>query len=48
MADDSGEKTELATQKRMKEVREKGQLARSQDLTAWVGVGAVRSCERES
>jgi len=41
MADDSGEKTELATQKRMKEVREKGQLARSQDLTAWVGVGAV-------
>jgi len=41
MPDDSGEKTELATQKRMKEVREKGQLSRSQDLTAWVGVGAV-------
>lgn len=41
MADESGEKTELATQKRMKEVREKGQLGRSQDLTAWVGVGAV-------
>jgi len=41
MSQDSGEKTELATQKRMKEVREKGQLSRSQDLTAWVGVGAV-------
>jgi len=41
MADDSGEKTEQATDKRMKEVREKGQLSRSQDLTAWVGVGAV-------
>jgi flagellar biosynthetic protein FlhB len=41
MADDAGEKTEQATEKRMKEVREKGQLSRSQDLTAWVGVGAV-------
>jgi flagellar biosynthetic protein FlhB len=41
MADDSGEKTEQATDKRMKEVRAKGQLSRSQDLTAWVGVGAV-------
>ncbi|MCU1424809.1 MAG: Type secretion exporter, partial [Microbacteriaceae bacterium] len=38
---DSGEKTELATQKRMKEVRSKGQLSKSQDITAWVGVGAV-------
>ncbi|WP_104082070.1 flagellar biosynthesis protein FlhB [Cryobacterium sp. Y11] len=41
MADDSGEKTELATQKRMKEVREKGQLSKSQDITAWLGVGAA-------
>jgi flagellar biosynthetic protein FlhB len=41
MAHDSGEKTEQATEKRMKEVRSKGQLSRSQDLTAWVGVGAV-------
>jgi flagellar biosynthetic protein FlhB len=41
MADESGEKTEQATDKRMKEVRSKGQLSRSQDLTAWVGVGAV-------
>ncbi len=38
---DSGEKTEQATDKRMKEVRSKGQLSRSQDLTAWVGVGAA-------
>lgn len=38
---DSQEKTEEATEKRMKEVRSKGQLSRSQDLTAWVGVGAA-------
>ncbi|XAS64648.1 EscU/YscU/HrcU family type III secretion system export apparatus switch protein [Micrococcaceae bacterium Sec5.8] len=38
---DSQEKTEQATDKRMKEVRSKGQLSRSQDLTAWVGVGAA-------
>jgi flagellar biosynthetic protein FlhB len=38
---DSGEKTELATEKRMKEVRAKGQLSKSQDLTAWVAVGAA-------
>ena len=41
MAEDSGEKTELATPKRMKEVREKGQLSKSQDITAWIGVGAA-------
>jgi flagellar biosynthetic protein FlhB len=41
MAADSGEKTEQATQKRMKEVRAKGQLSTSQDLTAWVAVGAA-------
>jgi flagellar biosynthetic protein FlhB len=41
MADDSGEKTEAATDKRMKEVRSKGQLSRSQDLSAWIGVGAA-------
>ncbi|WP_186759540.1 flagellar biosynthesis protein FlhB [Arthrobacter alpinus] len=41
MADPTGERTEKATDKRMKEVREKGQLTRSQDLTAWVGVGAA-------
>ena len=37
----SGERTEPATQKRMKEVREKGQLGKSQDVTAWVGIGAA-------
>lgn len=42
MADqDSGERSEAATPKRMKEIREKGQLSRSDDLTAWVGVGAA-------
>jgi flagellar biosynthetic protein FlhB len=35
------ERTEQATQKRMKEVREKGQLSRSQDLTAWLGIGGA-------
>lgn len=38
---DSGERTEQASQKRMKEVREKGKLQRSTDLTAWVGIGAA-------
>ncbi|MFU8947282.1 flagellar biosynthesis protein FlhB [Mycetocola zhadangensis] len=38
---DSGERTEQATEKRMKEVREKGQLSKSQDLTAWLGIGAA-------
>lgn len=38
---DSGERTEQATQKRMKEVRSKGQLSKSQDVTAWVGIGAA-------
>ncbi|NKX53638.1 EscU/YscU/HrcU family type III secretion system export apparatus switch protein [Arthrobacter mobilis] len=38
---DSGERTEQATEKRMKEVRSKGQLSRSQDVTAWVGVAAA-------
>jgi len=41
VADDSGEKTEAATDKRMKEVHSKGQLSRSQDLSAWIGVGAA-------
>ena len=41
MSEPSGERTEDATQKRMKEVRSKGQLSRSQDLTAWVGIGTA-------
>jgi len=38
---DAGERTEQATEKRMKEVRSKGQLSKSQDLTAWIGVGVA-------
>jgi len=38
---ETGERTERATERRMKEVRAKGQLSRSQDLTAWVGVGTA-------
>jgi flagellar biosynthetic protein FlhB len=38
---DSGERTEKATEKRMKEVRGKGQLSTSKDVTAWLGVGAA-------
>jgi len=38
---DSGEKSEPATQKRMTRVREKGELSKSQDVTAWLGVGAA-------
>ncbi|SEB89487.1 flagellar biosynthetic protein FlhB [Paramicrobacterium humi] len=38
---DSGERTEKATEKRLREARQKGQLSRSQDLTAWVGVAAA-------
>lgn len=41
MAADSGEKTEQATDKRMKEVRSKGQLSKSEDFTAWIGVGTA-------
>lgn len=41
MMADAQEKTEQATEKRMREVRSKGQLSRSQDLTAWVSVGAA-------
>jgi flagellar biosynthetic protein FlhB len=38
---DSQERTENATQKRMKEVRSKGQLSKSTDVTAWLGVAAA-------
>lgn len=41
MADEAGEKTEKATPKRMKEVREKGELQRSQDVVAWVSIAAA-------
>ncbi|PZE75823.1 flagellar biosynthesis protein FlhB [Curtobacterium sp. MCBD17_019] len=38
---DTGERTEQATEKRMKEVHRKGQLSRSTDLSAWLGVAAA-------
>lgn len=41
---DSEERSEQATEKRMREVREKGKLQRSQDLTAWLGIGAAAVC----
>ncbi|QIK84292.1 flagellar biosynthesis protein FlhB [Sanguibacter sp. HDW7] len=36
-----GEKTEKATPQRMKKLRKDGALQRSQDLSAWLGVGAA-------
>lgn len=41
MSDSSEERTEQATDKRMREVRREGKLSRSQDLSAWIGIGAV-------
>jgi len=41
MSEPTGERTEQATAQRMKEVREKGKLSRSQDLTAWLGIAAA-------
>jgi flagellar biosynthetic protein FlhB len=38
---ESGERSEKATAQRMKEVYRKGKLGRSQDLSAWVGLGAA-------
>src|SRR5690606_33961087 len=41
MAESTEEKTEQASDRKMKEVRSKGQLSRSQDLTAWIGMGVA-------
>ena len=41
MSQDSGERSEKATAQRMKENREKGKTTRSQDLAAWLGIGAA-------
>lgn len=41
MSEDSGERSEKATPQRMKEVRSKGKMTRSQDLTAWLGIAAA-------
>ncbi|MBF4615002.1 EscU/YscU/HrcU family type III secretion system export apparatus switch protein [Curtobacterium sp. VKM Ac-1376] len=38
---DSGERSEQATQQRMREVHEKGQVGRSQDLGAWIGIAVA-------
>jgi flagellar biosynthetic protein FlhB len=38
---DGQDRTEKATPKRMREARRKGRLGRSQDLSAWLGVGAA-------
>nr|WP_274636020.1 EscU/YscU/HrcU family type III secretion system export apparatus switch protein [Microbacterium bovistercoris] len=41
---DSGERSEKATDRRLREARQKGKLSRSQDLTAWLGIGAAALC----
>lgn len=41
MSQDSGERSEKATPQRMKDVRSKGKMTRSQDLTAWLGIAAA-------
>jgi flagellar biosynthetic protein FlhB len=38
---DAQERTEKGTERHLKEVRRKGKLSRSQDLPAWVGLGAA-------
>lgn len=38
---DSGERSEKATDKHLREATQKGRLSRSQDLTAWLGIGAA-------
>lgn len=38
---DGQDRTEKATPRRMKEARRKGRLAHSQDLSAWLGIGAA-------
>ena len=41
MSGDSGDKTENATPKRMKQLRKDGSLQRSQDISSWVGIAAA-------
>src|SRR5690606_34370155 len=38
---DSGERNQKATDRHLREARQKGKLSRSQDLTAWLGIGAA-------
>ncbi len=37
---DSGERTEKATRRQLREAYKKGRIARSQDMSAWVAIGA--------
>ncbi|NMR20554.1 flagellar biosynthesis protein FlhB [Cellulomonas fimi] len=41
MSEDAASKSEKATPKRMKELRRDGSLQRSQDLSAWLGMGVA-------
>jgi flagellar biosynthetic protein FlhB len=37
---DSGERTEMASRRQLREAHRKGRIARSQDMSAWVAIGA--------
>ena len=41
MSTDAGSKSQKATPKRMKELRRDGSLQRSQDISAWLGIGVA-------
>ncbi len=41
MAADTSQKTEAPTPRKIKEAREKGQVAKSQDLSTWAGMLAT-------
>lgn len=41
---DAGERTEKATDRRLREARQKGKLSRSPDLTAWLAIAAAALC----
>lgn len=41
---DTGERSERATERHLREARRKGRMSRSQDLTAWLGIGAAALC----
>ncbi len=40
MSDDSGERTEMASRRQLREAYKKGRISRSQDMSAWVAIGA--------
>ena len=40
MSDDSGERTEMASRRQLREAYRKGRISRSQDMSAWVGIAA--------